>query len=522
MQASPAEFRPLDYAAVVFDLDGVLTRTQELHARAWKRAFDEYLSVRTDHESNRCRPFEIDPEYYRYVDGKPRYEGAESFLQARGFSLPKGKAEDPPGRDTICGIGNRKNELFLRLLEEDGVRTYEGSLRFIKQLRKSGIPLAVVSSSKNCVAVLAAAGALELFDVKIDGLDASAQELRGKPAPDIFLAAARHLNVEPTKCGAVEDATAGVEAARNADYKFVIGVNRDAEEQARSLRKHGAHIVVSDLDELLEEEDLRPDDKAPMDSAGMRELEQALGEHEPALFLDYDGTLTPIVDRPEDAVLSEAMRATLSRVTRRFVTAIISGRDLQNLKEQARLEGVVYAGSHGFDIALPGGERKNPEEAETALPALDLAGEMLEQRLQEIEGALVERKRFAVTVHYRLVDADRRAEVEDAVDEAVAAHPELRKRGGKKIFELLPDIEWDKGEALRLLLDTLALGKASVPVYIGDDVTDEDAFAALEDEGISIAVGRGIDETSARFVLPDTDAVRRLLEWFCERSETAQ
>jgi len=522
MPATATEFKPRDHAAFVFDLDGVLTRTQEVHARAWKRAFDEYLQARDDHQSQSARPFEIDPEYYRYVDGKPRYEGAESFLHARGFSLPRGDPDDPPGKGTVCGIGNRKNELFLRLLEEDGVQTYPGSLRFVERLRAQGMPLAVVSSSKNCVAVLAAAGMLDLFDAKIDGRDASAQELAGKPRPDIFIAAARRLGVEPADCAAVEDAIAGVEAAQGADYRCVIGVNRGGEEQERALWEHGADIVVTDLAELLEQSDSQPGGAAPLEAEAMDTLEDLLESHEPALFLDYDGTLTPIVDRPEDAVLSEAMRNTLSRVTEHFVTAIISGRDLDDLRSLAALEGVVYAGSHGFDIALPGGERKSPGEAQAALPALDRAGEMLEQRLEGIEGVLVERKRFAVTVHYRLVDPSRHDEVETAVDEALAAHEQLRKRGGKKIFELLPDIEWDKGEALRLLLDALELGDRYVPVYIGDDVTDEDAFAALDDKGISIAVGRKADDTSARFVVPDTTAVRRLLEWFCDRSDACR
>jgi len=519
MSTSKQRFDTRQHAAVVFDLDGVITQTEALHARAWKCAFDEYLRPGDDRGSPEYRPFEIDPEYYRYVDGKPRYEGAESFLRARGISLPHGTPDDAAGKATVCGIGNRKNELFLELLETQGVQTYEGSLRFVRELRAAGVPVAVISSSKNCVPVLAAAGALELFDAKIDGKDTQARKLRGKPEPDIFLAAARELEVKPTECAAVEDSTAGVEAARKANYRCVIGVNRGSEQQARALREHGAHLVVEELDELLPADAATGSQAMPLPAAQLRELEQILGDADPALFLDYDGTLTPIVDRPEDAVLTDAMRATLSNAASRHVTAIISGRDLEDLKPRIGLDNIVYAGSHGFDIVLPDGERESPAEAEAALPALAQAGESLEQQLNAIEGVIVERKRFAIAIHYRMADEHRLDEIEDAVDDAVAAQSGLRKRGGKKIFELLPDIDWDKGEALLHLLDTLDLGaeRGTVPIYIGDDLTDEDAFAALGKDGVTFAVGREAEDTSARFLLPDTDAVRQLLDWLCHR-----
>lgn len=524
MKTTKPAFDARQHEAVVFDLDGVITRTETLHAHAWKRAFDEYLQAVDDPRSPKHRPFEIDPEYYRYVDGKPRYEGAASFLHARGLSLPHGTPDDPPGKATVCGIGNRKNVLFLELLETEGVQVYERSLRFVRELRAAGIPLAVISSSKNCVPVLAAAGALDLFDTKIDGQDAQARGLRGKPEPDIFLAAARELGVAPEASAAVEDSTAGVQAARKARYRCVVGVNRGSGRQAEALREHGAHIVVSELDALLSDDAPLAPQAAALPAAQLRALEQALGDADPALFLDYDGTLTPIVDRPEDAVLADATRAALSRAASRYVTAIISGRDLEDLKPRVGLDNIIYAGSHGFDIALPGGERESPAEAEAARPALERAADSIEQCLDSIEGVIVERKRFAITVHYRLADERRLDEIEDAVDAAVAAHPGLRKRGGKKIFELLPDIDWDKGEALLRLLDTLGLGAESgtVPIYVGDDLTDEDAFAALGTDGIAIAVGREPEDTSARLLLPDPDAVRQLLDWLCDRKAAGE
>ena len=516
-----------DYQAVVLDLDGVITRSQDLHARSWKRAFDEFLHARwqeADGDGRRYRPFEIDPEYLRYVDGKPRYDGVRDFLRARGIALDEGGPDDPPGHDSVQALGNRKNELFLELLDQEGVEVYEDSLDFLCLARCMGLCASVVSSSRNCAALLTAAGAAECFDGKVDGRDVEERHLAGKPAPDIFLAAADDLDVTPADCIAVEDAVAGVEAARRAGYGCVIGLNRAREQQAQALARRGAHRVVSSLAELSANE-TGGDSGAAAGVSGLplEALRERLGTRTPALFLDFDGTLTPIVDRPSDAVLGESMRTVLGQVSRSFRTAVISGRDLADVREGVGIDGLVYAGSHGFDILLPDGGKHSPEAARDALPALAEAADAMEERLRDVEGAFVERKRFAVAVHYRLAEDERREEIEQAVDQIAVRHPELRKRGGKKIFEFVPDIDWDKGEALRLLLDVMELAEdpATTPIYIGDDVTDEDAFAVLEDRGIGIAVGREPGETVASLTLTDVDAVRRLLCWLCRRGCSA-
>jgi len=519
MSANPSSFNPGCHDAVVLDLDGVLTKTQDVHARAWKKAFDEFLRAHADGDDDRFRPFEIDPEYYDLVDGKPRLDGAASFLDSRGIERPRGTPDDEPGRGTIWGIANRKNEIFLDLLETEGVTTYPSTVRFLAGLRCEGLRTAIVSSSKNCMAVLAAADALDLFDTKIDGRDAQRRELQGKPAPDIFVAAARDLSVAPENCVAVEDASSGVEAARQAGFSCVIGINRGGSEQAQALKDHGAHIVVADLDELVIEGDGLFFRELPFDPPQRKAFIDHLEGRRVALFLDYDGTLTPIVDRPEEAKLSAEMRDILRKAASCHTTAIISGRDLPDLKSLVDLEGVVYAGSHGFDIELADGRRKSPPAAEQALGALESAGELIERRLAGTDGIIVERKKYAVTVHYRLAAAEDHSTVEAAVDEALRTTEGLRKRGGKKIFELLPDIDWDKGEALLLLLGILGLEDAEriVPVYIGDDVTDEDAFAALGDDGIGIAVGRSAADSNARWALPEPSSVGQLLAWFCRR-----
>ena len=492
---------PLRHDAVIFDLDGVITRTARLHASAWKAMFDEYLERRGQ------PPFDREADYRNYVDGKPRYDGVESFLESRGIDLPRGGPDDPPGRETVCGLGNRKNALFMELLEREGAEAFESSIDFIRALRRAGIRTAVVSSSRNCVPVLESVGALELFDAKVDGVDAGRLELQGKPAPDIFLAASRQLGVRPERAAVVEDAQAGVAAGHAGGFALVIGVDRAG--QAAALREHGADVVVKDLAELAVAEPQTPPDALE----SLREIVGALSGKRLALFLDYDGTLTPIVDRPELAVLSEAMRASLRRLAGFCTVAVISGRDLRDVRSRVGVEGLHYAGSHGFDIAGPDGRGHAPEAAEAALPELDAAEADLHGRLDELPGALLERKRFGLAVHYRLVAPDRAGEVEAAVDAVLQDRRGLRKRGGKKVFELLPDIDWDKGAAVNWLRESLDLeGDDVLTVYIGDDLTDEDAFKVLQDGGIGIAVMDAPRPTAARYRLKYPEAVGRFLD----------
>lgn len=237
------------YDAVLFDLDGVITDTAAVHARAWKTMFDEFLRERASQRDEAFDPFTIDGDYKRYVDGKPRYDGVRSFLQSRSIDLPEGTPDDGPRQPTVCGLGNRKNELVNRLLEDEGVAVYDGSVRLIHRLRDRGIRLAVVSSSRNCVAVLRNAGLLELFDARVDGVVAAERELPGKPAPDTFLSAAAELDTSADRAVVVEDAISGVQAGRDGGFGLVVGVDRDGD--AAALRDNGADIVVNDLSELL-------------------------------------------------------------------------------------------------------------------------------------------------------------------------------------------------------------------------------------------------------------------------------
>jgi beta-phosphoglucomutase family hydrolase len=237
--------------ACLFDLDGVLTPTATIHAKAWKTMFDDYLKDRAERTGEKFVPFDEHDDYDKYVDGLPRYDGVAKFLASRDIDIPRGDPDDPPDKETVDGLGNRKNDLVLKLIEEEGVEAYPGSVRFVRAARDAGLRCAVVSSSANCKAVLRGAGIDDLFEVVVDGAVASEQNLKGKPAPDTFLAAARQLDVDASAAAVFEDALAGVEAGRAGDFGIVVGVNRA--DQADALREHGADVVVDDLGELLDQ-----------------------------------------------------------------------------------------------------------------------------------------------------------------------------------------------------------------------------------------------------------------------------
>jgi beta-phosphoglucomutase family hydrolase len=235
---------PDSIRACLFDMDGVLTMTATVHAAAWKRTFDEFL--RANHPGE--REFSQD-DYNRYVDGKPRLDGVRDFLASRGITLPEGSPDDSGDAATVNGVGTRKNELLLAELEEHGVQVYPGSLVYLRAAKEAGLATAVVTASANSDQVVAAAGFGDLLDARVDGIVAGREHLRGKPAPDTFLAGARALGVAPAQAVVFEDAVAGVAAGRAGDFGYVVGVDRVG--HADDLRAHGADIVVTDLADLL-------------------------------------------------------------------------------------------------------------------------------------------------------------------------------------------------------------------------------------------------------------------------------
>ena len=238
------------YDAVLLDLDGVITDTASLHAACWKQMFDDYLQNRATQRGEAFRPFDIATDYRLYVDGKPRYDGVRDFLISRGIGLPEGSPDDPMQAETVDGLGNRKNDLVNKIIEDKGVEPYQGSVKLLHQLRDQGFKIAVVTSSQNCTAVLKAAKLDHFFDLQVDGNVIHAEHLAGKPAPDTYLRAAKLLGVESSRAVVIEDALSGVEAGSAGGFGLVIGVARRG--NADELRRHGAHLVVNDLGELAD------------------------------------------------------------------------------------------------------------------------------------------------------------------------------------------------------------------------------------------------------------------------------
>jgi trehalose-phosphatase len=511
--------------AVIFDTDGVVTQTAAVHFTAWKDVFDEFLAAHAEGEA--AAPF-TDADYRVHVDGIGRYDGVDAFLRSRGFELPRGHPDDPPGDDTVCAVGNKKNASFAEAIDRHGVRPYTTTRRFIEALHAHGVRTAVISASKNCELVLRAADMSDLFEVRVDGNDAAEIGFPGKPAPDVFLEAARRLGVEPGSAAVVEDAISGVRAGRAGAFGLVIGLDRTRNPEPLA---EFADVVVPDLSDL---------EVAPVDGdggAGVRRIEparawlpdlsDALTDYDLtrqvagktlAVFCDYDGALTPIVDRPEDATIPPATLAALEALAEQTFVAIVSGRDLDDVMAMVPTERTWFAGSHGFDVRRPDGTREEFSEGADALPALAEAEGELAERLGDVEGAWAERKRFAIAVHYRATPDDRVDDLEAIVAGIADAHDELRMTGGKKIFELRPDIEWHKGRAIRWLIDAAGLDPlTTLPVFIGDDVTDEDGFAEVRRRGVGVVVGTEDRYTAAHLRVDDPDATRQLLERLTER-----
>jgi beta-phosphoglucomutase family hydrolase len=235
--------------ACLFDLDGVLTDTASVHKKAWKAMFDDYLRHRAERDGEPFVAFDSHDDYLQYVDGKPRQDGVRSFLRSRGIDLPDGNPDDPPDAETVAGLGNRKNEMFQKVLHDDGIEAFSGSRRYLEAVAAAGLGIAVVSSSANTRQVLDVTGLSHFVQQRVDGLTLRDEHIAGKPAPDSFLRAAQLLGVEPAAAAVFEDALAGVAAGRNGHFGYVVGVDRA--DQAAQLRDTGADVVVSDLAELL-------------------------------------------------------------------------------------------------------------------------------------------------------------------------------------------------------------------------------------------------------------------------------
>ncbi len=501
--------------AAIIDLDGVVTQTASLHAKAWKKMFDAYNENRKQQGITPFRPFSIDKDYPQHLDGMPRYDGVEHFLDSRSIELPRGEPDDKPGKNTICGLGNWKNQFFHKLIEQEGVDICQENIEAIRRWRAQGIKTALISSSKNAEKIMHTAGVEHLFDARVDGLISEELGLEGKPAPDIFLEAAKAMQVEPSEAIVVEDALAGVEAGKKGGFRLVIGIGLNEEE----MKERGADQVTLSL-EGLDVEGAFPTrfDDLPKALEHFDGIASFFSKEAVMLCLDYDGTLTPIVAQYDQAVISHEMREVVRVIAKQRTVAVISGRDLRFIQKHMQLENVFYAGSHGYEIAGPDDFKYEMEEAAELLPLLDSMEKRMHRSVQDVEGADIERKRFAIAVHYRNVAEEDVPEIKQIVNDLLKDKAELRKKGGKKVIEVQPDIDWDKGKAVRLLYDRLSEDTTQIrPVYVGDDLTDEDAFREIRlMNGLGVLVGDHGAATYADFTLKNVDEVKIFLQRLLE------
>ncbi len=527
------------FDAVIFDLDGVITDTAVLHVDSWKDTFDSYLKELEARGGEKFREFTHKGDYLPYVDGKPRYEGVKSFLTSRGIEVPFGDLSDEPDKETICGLGNKKNEYFIKNLKTEGAELFKSTLEFIKELHKRGIKTAVASSSKNCQTILESVGIEDMFQARVDGVVSVELGLKGKPEADIFLRAASEIGVVPSSAVVVEDATSGVKAGRNGGFGLVLGIAREG--HVEDLLNSGADIVVNDMADIsvdwvenwfkkrpkelfsnwdksdssidIDGELLKSSSKININPIYLSKCEDAFKNKKPIIFLDYDGTLTPIVDKPELAVLSEDMREIIEKLIKKYTVAVVSGRGREDVESLVNIEGIFYAGNHGFDIKGPNFSMTQ-SDAERVIPVVKEAIDYFKDRLSSIDGLLVEEKKFSVAVHYRLVGEDKYLGViKEEVNKVVDSNDSLRLIQGKKVFEILPNIYWNKGCAIRWIIEALKLSfKDNSIIYIGDDTTDEDAFRVIRSRGHGILVAEELHYSAADFWVKDPNSVKELFE----------
>lgn len=508
--------------AVLFDLDGVLTDTTTVHSAAWKHLFDDYFASRTPAPGEDLRPFsEID--YARHIDGKPRIDGVADFLRSRHIELPLGSPDDDVDQDTMSNLSRREDRYFADILAARDAEPLAGAFELIKTLRQSGVRTAAVSASRDSAAVLEHAGLSELFDACVDGMLVDELGLAGKPDPAMFLEAVRLLGAAPADSAVIGAGRRGMESARQGGFSRIIGVDR-ANDPDRLLLA-GADSVVASLSEVTavprpsggEQQRL-----SAVPAAGTRWHEITERLTDPAVLLDFDGTLAPIHDDPAAVWLSGNTQRLLRQLAEVLPVAVVSGRDLRDLRRRVGVDDLWYVGSHGFELSGPGGEPVTHAAGNAALPELDEAESTLPIELAGFRGAVTDRKPFGLAVHYRNVASDEVGQVLSTVREVAARMPGLKVTHGRLVTELLPDLDWNKGRAVGWLLNLMreAGGIDHVPVYAGDDFTDEDALRVVYEHGVGIVVRNpehGDRHTWARYAVEEpralSDVLARIASW---------
>jgi trehalose-phosphatase len=473
----------IPYEAMILDLDGVITDTRDLHFKAWQETF------------NNISTFFSKEDYQRYVDGKPRIEGLRSFFIARNIPLSENKLEQ---------LSIKKNKIFQQMIQSKGAGIFRDAIVAIKYWRKLGIPVAVISSSQNCKVILQKAGIENIFDTCVDGIEGQKLNLKGKPEPDYFIEAAIRMGRRPEDCAIVEDSISGVSAGRIGHFKAVIGVSRDGQTPAEDLFANGADVVVSSLLQIGQIKNALN---------AWKEILAKIGERDLAVFIDFDGTLSEIVSDPKNATISDSVKRTLATCSKALKMAVISGRDRLDVKGLVGIDSLFYAGCHGFDMSGPGCFHYQVDDAQKILPQLEEASLAVNNELAGMKGIIIERKKFMTAVHYRMAVDSAEDSIKEKVFRIIQGFSSLKAKEGKKVIELFPNLDWDKGKAIKKLCEILNINPLNaLVIYIGDDLTDEDAFDRLKGTGIGIKVDEsGTMPTKADYWLKDPGEVERFL-----------
>lgn len=482
----------LNLKAFIFDLDGVLTDTQRLHALAWEKMFNKFLAGR---KQNSFAP----SDYRKYLDGMPRLDGIRNFLASRNIELDESEIQE---------LGNLKNKYYLEELNTSGPGLIEDSFSLVVQLAKKKVPMAIVSSSRNCREIMKLTGLSDFIKVVVDPFVAEMGKLEGKPSPDYFLKACELLGVSAEDSCMVEDAIAGIEAGLKGGFKKVVGFKiNSSHENLQELKRVGAHQVV---DSLWKIDGLCDFLKLPYPG---RIFSERRNLQDIFLFLDYDGTVSEIVEEPWKAIPVEGIVPLISALGKLIPVCLITGRDTEVIKSFIDLPHIYYSTCHGFEIHGPDRLHFEVEEARALSPDFDVAREELTLLLEKHEGLVIERKTFGLAFHYRMIESPEIAhEVESMVFEYASLHKKFKAKRGEKVIELIPNINWDKGKALLKLYEVLNISPGRVPVFIGDGLTDEDAFREILNWGIAILVQKELRPTLASYQLKSPDEVKTFLE----------
>lgn len=408
--------------------------------------------------------------------------------------------------NAVSDLDPRQAEVLLSPAATGGVQIFSDTVAAFDRWQRGGLKLAAISAGRDCRQVLQAFGQLARFDTVVDGQTAAAEEMQGETR--LIAAVLSRLGVPAARAVLLENTPSGVAAGCEQGCGLVVGVDRGG--QGTALERAGAHVVIQDVSRLRFARRL-PDARERRD--GLRELRAG---RPLCVFLDFDGTLSPIVGDPSAATITPGMRAAVEALARHHTVAIVSGRDRADVQARVALDGLIYVGSHGLDIGGRGHAWVHPGAA-AAVAQVEATAARLGDVLAGIDGAIIETKRFSVAVHYRLASEPDKKRVRRIAAEVLAAADRLIARRGKQVVELVPDLAWDKGRAVAWLLASLAIDSRQTQIlYLGDDETDEDAFAALAGLGLGIRVGPAVCDSLADYRLPKPEAVQFFLTWLVE------